>query len=170
MEADAVMEMLTPVFVSRMKDSLDAVLLNHGGIRATINKGNVTTETGYNIMPFENEAVVVELDAEAMQELFEYLAKAKRAHPIAGLQLILNPDESIHKALIQGKPIDTSKKYYIATNDYLQQGGDRMNFLAKTDTVISTNYKLRNLFIDYFKKKDTIAPVRDLRFIKLGEE
>jgi len=52
----------------------------------------------------------------------------------------------------------------------LQQGGDRMNFLAKTDTLIPMDYKLRNLFIDYFKKKDTIAPVRDLRFIKLGEE
>ena len=44
-----------------------------------------------------------------------------------------------------------------------------MDFFAKNDTVITMNYKLRNLFIDYFKKKDTIAPVRDERFIKLEE-
>lgn len=167
MEADAVMEMLTPIFVSRMNDSLDVVLLNYGGIRASINKGAVTTKTAYNIMPFENEAVVVKLSGKTMQELFQYLAKNQTAHPLAGAQLILNADGSIQKSLIQKKPIDTNQTYYVATNDYLQLGGDHMDFLAKTDTVINMNYKLRNLFIDYFKKKDTIAPVRDQRFIKL---
>ncbi len=167
MEADAVMEMLQPIFVSRIKDSIDGVLLNYGGIRSTINQGNVTTKTGYNIMPFENEAVVVRLSAETMQELFNYLAENQTAHPIAGMQLILNKDGSINKATIQGQRLNKGNTYYIATNDYLQQGGDHMDFLAKTDTIINMDYKLRNLFIDYFKKKDTIAPVRDERFIKL---
>lgn len=167
MEADAVMEMLQPIFVSRTKDSIDGVLLNYGGIRSTINQGNVTTKTGYNIMPFENEAVVVRLSAEAMQELFNYLAENQTAHPISGMQLILNKDGSINKATIQGQRLNKENTYYIATNDYLQQGGDHMDFLAKTDTIINMDYKLRNLFIDYFKKKDTIAPVRDERFIKL---
>ena len=169
MEADAVMEMLTPIFVSRMKDSLDVVLLNYGGIRSSINKGDITTKTAYNIMPFENEAVVVKLNGKAMQELFQYLAKNQTAHPLAGAQLVLNTNGSIQKSLIQGKPVDTNQTYYVATNDYLQLGGDHMDFLAKTDTVIRMDYKLRNLFIDYFKKKDTIAPVRDQRFIKLEE-
>ena len=169
MEADAVMEMLQPIFFSRTEDSIDGVLLNYGGIRSTINQGNVTTKTAYNIMPFENEAVVVRLSAEAMQELFNYLAKNQTAHPISGMQLILNKNGSIERNLVQGKPLEKDHFYYIATNDYLQKGGDHMDFLAKADTVMQMNYKLRNLFIDYFKKKDTIAPVRDERFIKLEE-
>lgn len=169
MEADAVLEMLQPLFVARMQDSIDGVLLNYGGIRSTINQGNITTKTGYNLMPFENEAVVVKLSAEAMQELFNYLAEHQAAHPISGMQLILNPDGSINKANIQNKNLENGKFYYIATNDYLKNGGDHMDFFAKNDTVITMNYKLRNLFIDYFKKKDTIAPVRDERFIKLEE-
>ncbi|MBW2961195.1 5'-nucleotidase C-terminal domain-containing protein [Mesonia aestuariivivens] len=169
MEADAVMELLSPILFNRTQHNLDGVLLNYGGIRSSINKGNITTKTGYNIMPFENEAVVVRLNGEAMQELFNYLAEHQTAHPIAGMQLILNTNGSIKKALVKGNPIKKDRIYYIATNDYLQKGGDHMDFLSKTDTVINMNYKLRNLFIDYFKKKDTIAPVKDDRFIKLEE-
>jgi 2',3'-cyclic-nucleotide 2'-phosphodiesterase (5'-nucleotidase family) len=32
---------------------MDIVLLNHGGIRSIIPKGEVTTRTAFEIMPFE---------------------------------------------------------------------------------------------------------------------
>ncbi|MDR6300327.1 5'-nucleotidase [Mesonia maritima] len=168
MEADAVKEMLNPILLKRINDTLDAVLLNYGGIRSTIAKGKITTKTAYDIMPFENEAVVVQLNANTIRALFNYLAENKVAHPIAGMQLILKENGEIEKALVQNKPLDSTKNYLIATNNYLQQGGDNMDFFSKADTIYEMDYKLRNLFIDYFKKHDTIAPKRDERFIKLN--
>ncbi|WP_452221031.1 5'-nucleotidase C-terminal domain-containing protein [Lacinutrix salivirga] len=166
--ADVVLEQSNPVFNTRTGKTIDAVLLNHGGIRAIISKGNITSRTAYEIMPFENSIVIVALKGEQINKMTEYLSKAKRAHPIQGLQLTLNKDYSINKATINNKPIEKDKTYYVATNDYLYSGGDRMTFFQTNDTVYDLNYKIRNAFIDYFKKVDTIAPEIDNRFIKLN--
>ncbi|HET8886967.1 MAG TPA: 5'-nucleotidase [Salinimicrobium sp.] len=169
MMADAVMELSSPVFESRTGIKLDAVLLNFGGIRSTIGKGDITTRTAYQIMPFENEVVVVELAAPEMKELVNYLKEAKTAHPISGIEIVLDEEGSIEKALVQGQPISEDETYFIATNDYLMNGGDNMNFFKDRKSETFIDYKIRNLLIDYFNKKDTIAPVIDARFIKIKE-
>ena len=57
--ADAVFELSSPLLKSRTGKDLDIVLLNHGGIRSILPKGNVTTKSAYSLMPFENSVVVV---------------------------------------------------------------------------------------------------------------
>ena len=109
MMADAVLEMANPVFVKRHKDSIDAVLLNYGGIRSGINKGEITTKTAYNIMPFENMVVIAELDAEAMRELIDYLAKNQVAHPIANMNLTIDSQGKIQNVNINGKLVEEIK-------------------------------------------------------------
>jgi 5'-nucleotidase len=163
--ADAVFELVNPVFKSRAGYTFNGVLLNYGGIRSPLYKGDVTTRTAYQMMPFENEVVIVELSGTQMKALFQYLANGT-AHPISNLQVILNPDGSLKKGLIQGQEIIDDETYFIATSDYLQKGGDNMTFFSKPVSLLSLEYKVRNVLIDYFKKHDTIAPVRDNRFIK----
>ncbi len=165
MMADAVFEMANPIFKSRTGYPFNAVLLNHGGIRSSLSKGAVTTRTAYQIMPFENEVVVVELSGRQMKEMFSYLEYGK-AHPISGLQITLDKNGKLKEALIQGQTVIDNETYFIATSDYLQKGGDSMTFLEKPVSILNLDYKIRNLLIDYFKKKDTIAPVRDKRFTK----
>lgn len=167
MMADAVMELSNPIFESRTGESIDLVLLNHGGIRSSINRGDVTTRTAYQIMPFENEVVVAALEGEQIRELIRYLIDSGSAHPVAGLELVINSNNAIEKMLIQGEPLQEEKIYYVATNDYLFQGGDNMTFFSKATDVTDLDYKIRNLLIDYFKKQDTVAPVRDQRFIRI---
>lgn len=166
MFADAVIEQCSPIFEKQTGNKIDMVLLNHGGIRSILSKGDVTTRTAYQIMPFENTTVVVEMNGEAIQDLITYLQKAKRAHPISGLSLILDSENNVKEAKINGNAIESDKIYYVATNDYLYNGGDRMNFFKKGTTVHDINYKLRNVLIDYFHKKDTLNPQIDNRFIK----
>jgi 5'-nucleotidase len=128
MMADAVLEESNPVFKSRTNHNIDMVLLNHGGIRSILPKGDVTSRTAYEIMPFENSTVVARLKGSAINDMIAYLQKAKRAHPIAGLKIKLDKNYKLLDAKINGKPIDTSKTYYVATNDYLYTGGDHMDF------------------------------------------
>ncbi|NEV93101.1 hypothetical protein G3567_02925 [Psychroflexus sp. YR1-1] len=166
MMADAVFEMATPLFKERTGHSFDLVILNYGGIRGGINAGDITTRTAYNIMPFENEVVVVELTSDELQALVDYLVQDKAAHPISGLQVILDAQGNLSEFKVNGAQ-HQKKSYYVATSDYLAKGGDKMDFFLSARNVQGLDYKLRNLFIDYFKKKDTIAPVRDQRFIQL---
>lgn len=164
--ADALMELSNPLFNARTGKNIDMVLLNHGGIRSSIAKGNVTTRTAFQVMPFENEVVVAALKGEAIREMIRYLIDSGTAHPVAGIELQLDKDNSIKKILIQGKPLKDSAIYYVATNDYLLEGGDNMTFFLEALETTSLDYKIRNLLIDYFKAKDTLRPVRDQRFIK----
>ena len=165
--ADAVYEETNPIFKNRTGHDIDIVFLNHGGIRSIISKGNVTIKTAYEIMPFENFVVVAALKGKQVQEMIKYLVEAKRAHPISGLKLVLTKDLKLESATIKGEPIDVNKTYFVATNDYLYEGGDNMNFLKTNDSLYSLDYKVRNVLIDYFTKKDTINPVIDDRFIRI---
>jgi len=167
MMADAIMELADPVFRSRTGHHLDFVLLNHGGIRSVIPEGPVTTRTAYQIMPFENEVVVVGLKGEQIKSLLTYLKKAKRAHPISKeLQIRLNEDYELISATIHKVPFDENRLYYIATNDFLYDGGDKMNFFKPNAYFSSLNYKVRNVLIDYFKTVDTLKIAADNRFIR----
>ncbi|MNR62085.1 bifunctional 2',3'-cyclic nucleotide 2'-phosphodiesterase/3'-nucleotidase precursor protein [compost metagenome] len=65
--------------------------------------------------------------------------------------------------MIQGKPVEKDKIYYVGTNDYLANGGDNMNFFKKGIQKFDLDYKLRNILIDYFKEVDTIAVINDTR-------
>lgn len=165
--ADALYDQSNPVFKSRSGKDIDFVLLNHGGIRSIISKGNITTRTAYEVMPFENALVVAKLEGAQIKELLDYLAQVKRAHPISKLKIVLDAAGNLKDASIKGQAIDYSKSYYVLTNDYLLNGGDRMDFFKKRDTVYVLDYKIRNAMIDYFKKTDTINPVRDDRFTQL---
>lgn len=165
--ADALFEESNPVFNKRTGKSIDMVLLNHGGIRSIISKGNITSRTAYQIMPFDNEVVIVSLKGTQVKELLKYLSNAKRAHPISKLKLILDNDYNIVEATINGSPLEDSETYNVATNDFLFEGGDRMTFFKTNEGVVNLDYKLRNLYIDHFKKIDTLNPVIDDRFIQL---
>ncbi|HIC30755.1 MAG TPA: hypothetical protein EYO76_02445 [Flavobacteriaceae bacterium] len=165
--AHIVLEEGNPIFYQRTGKNIDMVLLNHGGIRAPINKGNITTETAFQVMPFENSIVVVALKGQQMDSLVYYLSRAKKAHPIEGLKLTLDKNYNVSEALINDQNIDKNKTYYVATNDYLYNGGDNMNFFKTNDTVYTLDYKIRNAMIDYFKKVDTINPTIDNRFIQI---
>ncbi|WP_370173283.1 5'-nucleotidase C-terminal domain-containing protein [Leeuwenhoekiella palythoae] len=165
MMADAVLELSNPVFEKRTGNTIDAVLLNHGGIRSTLNAGDVTMRTAFDLMPFENSVVVVELTSDKVNEMFEYL-KSGKAHPIAGMKISIDDDNNLVKTTINGEPVKDGQTYFIATNDYLQQGGDGMTFFSDPVSMEVLDYKIRSILVDYFKTQDTIAPVRDNRFTK----
>jgi len=167
--ADIVYEESDPVFFKRTGEHIDFVLLNHGGIRSIISKGPISKRTAYEIMPFENSIVVSKLPGAQVQELLEYLSKAKRAHPISKLKILLDKEGKVIESAINDQPIDFTKTYNIATNDYLINGGDGMDFFKGSEAVIILDYKIRNALTNYFMKTDTINPVADDRFIQLQD-
>ena len=166
MFADATYEMSNPVFNKMSGKNIDIVLLNNGGIRSIISKGNISEKTAFELMPFENSIVVLELNGLSIIKMIDYLRKVKLQHPISGLQITLNNDYSVNEVKINGVSIENEKKYYVATTDYLLEGGDKMYFLAETTKTTDINYKMRDILIDYFKKYDTLKLKSDNRFIR----
>ena len=166
MFADATYEMSNPVFNKMSGKNIDIVLLNNGGIRSIISKGNISEKTAFELMPFENSIVVLELNGFSIIKMIDYLRKVKLQHPISGLQITLNNDYSLNEVKINGVSIENEKKYYVATTDYLLEGGDKMYFLSETTKTTDIEYKMRDILIDYFKKHDTLKLKSDNRFIR----
>lgn len=164
--ADITFEKSDKVFQIREKKSIDICLLNHGGIRSIIPKGNVTARTAYEIMPFENSAVVIGLKGEQILEIVNYIISEKKPHPLKGLTFSIDKNNQPKNILVQGKSLDNSKVYYVVSSDYLSNGGDNMNFFKKGVEKYNLDYKLRNIIIDYFKENKVITANKDIRITK----
>jgi len=164
--ADLCYKQANPLFLKQSGKNIDFVLLNYGGIRSGIAKGNVTTKTAFEIMPFENSIVITELSYAKLQELFHYLKKSRVAHPISKHLKIVVEDEKITSVLIKGEEINKDKTYNVLTSDYLQRGGDRMNFFKDPINLYDLNYKVRTAIIDELTEIDTIQTKEDSRFIR----
>ena len=161
--ADVTLQRGNTVFLIREKKNIDLCILNHGGIRSILPKGNVTARTAFEIMPFENSLVVITLKGDQILELVDYFIATKKPHPLSGITFTITKDNIAKNILVQGKPVEKDAIYYVATNDYLANGGDNMNFFKKGIQTFDLDYKLRTILIDYFKEADTITGKYDAR-------
>jgi len=163
--ADITLQKGNAIFNARENKQIDLCLLNNGGIRSIIPKGNVTMKTAFEIMPFENTSIVVALKGEQIMEMLNYFIAENKPHPLSGLQFTISKTNQPISILIQGKPFDNNRTYYVITSDYLANGGDRMDFFKKGTAKYDLNYKLRNILIDYFKENKSISASKDDRII-----
>lgn len=166
--ADIVFEETAPIFKTRTGNNLDFVVLNAGGVRSVISQGNISARNAYEVMPFENYIAVVELSGSATRELINFVAKSSRRHPVSGIEIIINKNQSLEQVNIQGEPFDESRNYFVATSDYLVNGGPSVGFFDKIVSTTETDYLLRNAIIDHFKKVDTIKAIADDRIKQLN--
>jgi 2',3'-cyclic-nucleotide 2'-phosphodiesterase (5'-nucleotidase family) len=158
--ATATLSLSSPIFKSRENKQIDFCMLNHGGIRSIIPAGSVTTRTAFEIMPFENSVIIIGLTGLEVKELALYMLDEKKAHPLAGITIYTNSDfTEIKKIKINDIDIVDNQIYYVATSDYLANGGDRMTFFKNSTIKYDLDYKLRNLFIDYFKSVSEIPNI-----------
>lgn len=119
------------------------VLLNTGGLRASLNKGPITIGDVFKLMPFDNELVWVKLPMSALPEIQAYLIKSG-GEPIANAQL----EKGVLK-LNGGK--EGATHFWVITSDYLKNGGDKMTFFSKAEDVMLTGKVIRNCLIDEAK-------------------
>jgi len=162
-------DVMVSVVKNDFKDSISGLpvmsLLNNGGIRTSLPKGEVTVSNIFQLMPFDNEIVILELRGDILQKLFDVIAQ-KGGMPVGGLRLVLNAT-AWTKAEIGGKTFSADERYILVTSDYLAQGGDGLDFLADNIRYIKTGLLVRDVFIRYIeemtKEGKTISPKLDER-------
>ena len=140
---------------------VDGAVINIGGIRTNIGAGDILTKHIYEVMPFENEVIIVKMKGNDLQGLFDYYLKTLKNNPVSHIVIETDQDK-ITNQLINGKPIEVDKIYYIATSDYLALGGDNMDYFKKGE-LIPTGIKLRDLFLEKFIANPEITVPTDMR-------
>ena len=142
-------------------------VMNNGGLRTTISKGEITRGKLYELMPFENELVVLELNKDDYIGLLNYIG-SRGGEPFSGITIAINKDGKI---LSNSWPVNFEKgeKVRVLTSDYLANGGDEMSFFHEKEQQ-KVGLKLRDAIIDYCSKTDTIDVQLDNRIKILENE
>jgi 2',3'-cyclic-nucleotide 2'-phosphodiesterase (5'-nucleotidase family) len=142
-------------------------VMNNGGLRTTISKGEITRGKLYELMPFENELVVLELNKDDYIGLLNYIG-SRGGEPFSGITIAINKDGKI---LSYSWPVNFEKgeKVRVLTSDYLANGGDEMSFFHEKEQQ-KVGLKLRDAIIDYCSKTDTIDVQLDNRIKILENE
>lgn len=138
--------------VGKAKDSLvQAAISNQGGIRVQyVAPGAITLGQVYEIMPFDNLLVVLEVSGATLRQWLEHIA-AKGGWPVSGIRFEIE-DGKAKNVTVQGKPIHDNLVYRIATSDYLAGGGDDCEFLRECKRY-RYNVLMRDAIADFIRNQ-----------------
>ena len=132
-------------------EKVDIGIVNLGGLRTIIPAGDITVRKIFELMPFENELVILSLRGDKLNELLQYFA-GKGGEGVSGLRMEIKDKKAIN-ITINGEPLNPEKLYSIATNDYLAGGNDNMVQLGQNEKRVNTGLKIRNILLDYIKNE-----------------
>jgi len=138
----------------KVNNQADIAFATKGGIRNEIKAGDITIESVFEVMPFENQLTVMELNGEQIQQLANFIA-ATGGQPVTGITLSIQDKKPVN-IQVQGKDLDLHKIYKVVTYDYLANGGDNLDLF--THALKRTDYpqKVRESLMEYiasFTKK-----------------
>lgn len=107
---------------------LDLCIVNNGGLRVPISEGNITVGNIFELMPFENEIIVITLTGKDLLEILAFEAHYRKTS-FSNTELRFTTEGQLISAKIGGNKLDVEKTYKLVTYDYLANGGDGMNCL-----------------------------------------
>ena len=119
------------LFLTALQASIDADVVIHnvsGGIRSTLPAGKLTYGSVFEIFPFDNRVVILDVSGQEMRKI---IAKQVRVGPrragFSGMRVFVDCQDdtmNIEMVLDNGHVIDDDDRLRIASNDFLATGGD----------------------------------------------
>lgn len=152
----------------------DVALTNSGGIKSIIYEGNVTLRNLYEILPFENNLIKVELVGNELENLIEHSLSDNKSGFLqsSGIECIYSSTNPKGCKIIQidinGNPLELDATYSVAINDFMYANSlDWPELSAGRNPVIKG--MIRESFKDYLKKRSNIVPVTKLNYEDCNE-
>lgn len=133
-----------------LKKPVDIAIVNLGGLRTSIPSGNVTIRKMYELMPFENELMIIGVKGSNLIPLFHRMAAAG-GEGISGMKFEISNGKAENIEL-GGKALNPDRVYLIATNNYLSEGNDNMPELRLQESVVKTGIRVRDMLTAYIVK------------------
>ena len=131
----------------------DIGVMNMGGIRNILPKGDITLSNVYEILPFENSLCVLTMKGSEVKNLLTVMASLN-GEGLSGARIKMTEQGEMLQCSVQEAPIDNQKDYTIATIDYLADGNDGFTpFLRAEKRECPPNATLRSLFLNYIEQQ-----------------
>ena len=126
--------LIADAMLDRVKDQgIQIAIQNGGGVRASIDAGEVTMGEVLTVLPFQNTLSTFEVKGETIIAALENGVSqieegAGRFPQVAGMSFTVDasaePGSRISEVMVGGEPIDLAATYGVASNNYVRNGGD----------------------------------------------
>lgn len=125
--------------VARAATGADMAILNGGGIRSSLPAGPIRLRHLYELLPYENHLVTLEVPGRTLRQVLEHGLSALprpagRFLQVSGLQVQYDPTAAPGRRLVWvfvgGQPLAADRLYTLTTVDFLASGGDGYWMLA----------------------------------------
>ena len=141
----------------------EVALQNKAGIRNDLPAGELSKRDVYEVAPFGNTVVSMQLSGAQLREVLEVsLTSEGRMCDVSGLLLRCDPRRPVGQRVLEvtvgGKPLDDSRTYRVATNNFLAGGGDGKVAFTQGSEREDTQRLLRELLEDYLRVNSPVAP------------
>ena len=145
---------VTDLCLEMFAEKADICVMNNGGLRTELPNGNITRGKIYELMPFDNELVIITINKKEQEELFQYII-SRKGEPFSGMKINVDKLGNINMNNIHSD-------IRVLTSDYLANGGDNMTFF-KNKKQKKVGLKVRDAILNYCISKDTITSKIDNR-------
>lgn len=140
-------------------------MLNFGGIRTSMPKGDVAVGDLYRISPFDNYLAFVVLKGSELRKALGRFTDQFNA-PYAGATLVYANNKP-SQILVQGKPIDDNRLYTLVTLNFISDGGDHLLENIRFEKIEYTTVTFRDFLIAELKamtaRGETVTGKKDGR-------
>lgn len=155
----AINNMLTDAMLQyaqqKLGQSADCSHLNYGGIRTGLPKGPIRIGNIYEVMPFDNQLVMLTLKGSMLRQFFEYFVGSEadeKSLVVGGVRVVIRGNVITNLTFTNGKPFDPNQTYTVLMSDYIADRGGKTAFLKDAVARKDFNVALRDVFIDYFRQ------------------
>lgn len=152
----------------QLAGDVDLGLINKGGLRTSLPKGDITEGMVINMMPFNNYTTVIDLKGSDLMDALDVMARTGGNGVSRNVAVEYSPvSKKCTSVRIDGKPLDKDKVYRVATIDYLANGGDYMQSLSNGKVVARSPQVLYRDLLTHFRtdlKGKKIKPSGENRF------
>ena len=145
--------LVADAMLDRVKDQgIQIAFQNGGGLRASIDKGEVTMGEVLTVLPFQNTLSTFQVKGQTLVDALENGVSqvedgAGRFPQVAGMKFTWDPAAEPGKRVVEVMveadggfaPIDPEKVYGVVSNNYVRNGGDGYK-MFKTDAMNAYDY------------------------------
>ena len=161
----------------RVSTEADFAITNGGGIRTSVEAGDITKGNLIEVFPFGNSVVLIEVTGEKLLQAMEH---GLRLYPeqnggfphISGGVLTFDPSQEAGQRVVSltigGEEVDPQKAYKVATNDFMAAGGDDYAMFADCPVLLYGG-TLDEALIQYIQDKGVIEQEVEGRIINIQE-
>jgi len=144
----------------------DVAITNGGGMRTSIEIGDITRGNIISVAPFGNLVKSISVSGENLKLALENGASGyPSAHGafahVSGIEYTIDPNKAVGERIlnikINGQPLNLTKMYTVATNDFMAAGGDKYTMFKDAPTVGEFGV-MDGALIAYINQLATVAP------------